>query len=160
MAQDVNTVVNDFLRDAQFRVAELSIVIDNAKRTKKKRRGGRTEQEQQWRAMLILWMDCLWDSRQPIHGSDYNFLFDWTDREIIEECEYLRYLTEMNEIPYLSFAGFSPEVRNKITETVAGNLPAGNEDDIITYDGNGDPITIPFPKVGGMVAETIAQYFN
>jgi hypothetical protein len=156
---DVNTVVNDFLRDAQYRVAELAIAINEGKKKHKRRRGKNTE-EKDWRTQLLLWMDILFDSRNPIYSTDYNFLFDWTDREIIAECEYLRALTGMNNIPFLTWAGYSPTVRVVVTQQVAGNLPAGNEDDIITYDGNGNPITIPFPKIGGMQSETISQYFS
>ena len=105
-------------------------------------------------------MDCLYESRHTIYGSAYNFLYDWTDNEIMGECEYLRALTGMNDIPYLTWAGYSPTVRTVITQLTTGNLPVGSEDEIITYDGNSTPITIPFPKVGGMQGETIAQYFS
>lgn len=158
MAQDVNTVVNDFLRDAQYRVAELSGVIDDKKRKSKRRRSN--EKEKDLRAQLLLWMDCLWDSRQTIHGDDYNFLHDWSDEEIIAECEYLRAISGMNEIPFLTWAGYSPSVRTVITQLLTGNLPVGILDDHIVYDGNGDPIATPFPKVGGMQGETIDVYFS
>jgi hypothetical protein len=156
---NLNTVVNDFLRDAQYRVAELSEIIDQGKR-KRKRGRGRTEQERDHRMQLLLWMDCLYDSRQTVYDVDYNFLYDWTDNEIIAECEYLRSITGMNEVPWMTWAGYSPSVRVVVTQTTTGNLPVGNEDDMITYDGNGNPISIPFPEIGGQQGETLAQIFN
>ena len=52
MAQSVDTVVNEFLRDAQYRVAELSRDIDTSKRSNKRRRNDNVK-ERDWRAQLL-----------------------------------------------------------------------------------------------------------
>jgi len=154
---DVNQVVNDFLRDAQYRVAELAILINKGKT--ESRRQNRYEQEQDWRSQLILWMDILYDSRHDFK-SGYNFLYNWTDREIIEECEYLRKITGMNEIAWLSWAGYTQMIREEVTGTSGSGLPVGTEDEHIIYDGNGNAYATPFPTTGGMQSETITQFFS
>ena len=153
---DVNTVVNDFLRDAQYRVAQLATLVNKGK-TESKRRN-RYEKEDSWRAQLILWMDLLFDSKHSFK-TGYNFLGDWTDREIIAECEYLRKITGMNEIAWLTFAGYSQTI-NQIITGVIGTLPVGTEDEHIVYDASGNPYATPFPVTGGMGSLTISQFFS
>ena len=153
---DINTIVNDFLRDAQYRIAEFTIEINE-----KKKEGYSYDEEQFMRAQLILFMDLLYDSRADIYEG-YNFLEDWTDLEIQRETEYLRKFTGMGEIPYLTFAGYSPEIRQEILGDGNGvTFPFGNVGDMLIYQTAGiAPVTIPFPEEGGMIGETIDEYFN
>jgi hypothetical protein len=152
----IDEIVSNFLRDAQYRVAEFTIAISD-----KKKEGYNYSDEDFMRAQLILWMDLLYNSRGSIYEG-YNFLESWTDREIQEECEYLRKFTGMGEIPYLTFAGYSPEIRQIITGGGDGiSFPSGNVGDILYYATQGTtPITTPFPQEGGMIGETIDEYFN
>lgn len=154
---NIDEIIANFLRDAQYRVAELAVVIND-----KKKEGYNYEEEEWLRAQLILWMDLLYDPRADIYEG-YNFLEDWTDREIQAECEYLRKLTGMGDIPWLTFAGYSPQIRQEILGDSSGgaSFPFGNVGDILIYEVAGNiPVPRPFPDVGGMVGETIAEYFN
>ncbi len=158
---DVNQIVNDFLRDSQFRVSELSIIIDASRDTAVK--SLEVKQAIEWRSELILWNDMLYESRHDIFDPDYNFLTPniWTDRDITAECEFLRQKTGMADVPYITFAGYSPEIRNTIIGEDGGTgLPTGNPGDYIEYNVSGIPQTVPFPSIGGMTTETIQQYFS
>ena len=158
MAQDINTIIADFLRDTQYRVAELSIEIDQARDQQLFDKGAFAI-----RAELILWMDLLYDARHNIREPDYNFLDSWEERDIIGECEYLRQKSSMSSIPYLTFAGYSPEIQNIIIGdpgSGGGTLPTGNPGDHIVYNAASVPITEPFPEIGGLQGETIDQFFN
>ena len=154
---DLNTTIAEFLRDAQYRIAEISGELVNMKKR-------RPEYEDLFylRAQLIMWMDCLYEGRDNVYGDPFNYLTSgvgWTDSEIIGECEYLRQISGMNDIAYLSFAGYSPSIANLITG-IGGDLPAGLENYYIRYDVNGNPVSEPFPNTGGMTTETIDQYFS
>lgn len=154
---DLNTTISDFLRDSQFRVAELSVEMA-AMKTKRPE----YYRLHDLRAQLILWMDLLYESRDNIHGDDFNYLDPevWSERAIISECEYLRKISGMATIGYITFAGYSPIIRNIITGVSGGNLPAGLENQYIVYDVNGNPVATNFPTIGGMQTETITQYFS
>lgn len=155
---DLNTTIADFLRDAQYRVAELTIEMNAMK---KKRDEYYSLHD--LRAQLIMWMDLLYESRDSIYGDDFNYLDPeiWPEWDIISECEYLRRISGMATIGYLTFAGYSPIVRNIITGgSGSGNLPVGAENQYIRYDANGDPVAEDFPSIGGMETETITQYFS
>lgn len=156
---DINTTIADFLRDAQYRVSELATIIDKAKRSSS---NGihKVQKEEDWRAMLLLWMDILYEVNDQLVDDKYNYLWDWTDTEIKAECEYLRALTQMAEVPLLPFAGFSADVLNIITGKETGNIPVGNENDYLRYDANGDLVAEPFPSTGGHTNETITQFFS
>ena len=156
---DIDEIVSNFLGDAQYRVAELGIEINTQKKE------GYNIEENTWlRAQLILWMDLLYESRSSIYEG-YNYLGSWSDRDIQAECEYLRKLTGMANIPYITFAGYSPEIRNEIIGDPEGGtgaeFPYGEPDDILVYAEAGTtPVATPFPIEGGMTDETIFEYFN
>jgi hypothetical protein len=152
---DLNQTVYNFLADAQYRVAELSIEMSEMKV-----RRSEYNEKHDLRAQLILWMDLLYESRDNLYGDAYNYLSDWTERQILAECEYLRQLSGMAAIGYITFAGYSPIIIANTNSGSGANLPAGNENDYIRYDVNGNPITEPFPNVAGMTTETIEQYFS
>ena len=155
---EIDIIVSRFLADAQYRIAELGTEINTQKKE------GYNIEENTWlRAQLILWMDLLYESRSSIYEG-YNYLGSWSDRDIQAECEYLRKLTGMANIPYITFAGYSPEIRNEIIggdPSIGVDLPYGVPDDILVYLTAGtNPVPQPFPKEGGMIGETIFEYFN
>jgi hypothetical protein len=156
----IDDQINDFLRDASFRVAELTIDIDAKKRSDKS-----FKVEAELRAELTTFMDLLFDTINNIKD-DYTFLkTDWPDREITLEMEYLRDRTGMSEIPYITFTNYSPNILVQITGGNGGSgsttLPAGALNQIITYDISGNAIAVDFPTAGGMfTSETIDQYFG
>ena len=150
--------INNFLRDASWRIAELSGEIDQLKRQDKTFR----EQAEQ-RAELSVFMDLLYDTINPILN-DYTFLkVDWTEREIIAEMEYLREHTQMAEIPYITFTGYSPTIivdGGTGPGNPGGTFPPGTVGQILTYNASGDLIAVDFPSDGGMLTnETIDEYF-
>ena len=155
---NINIIVERFLADAQYRIAELGTEINTQKKE------GYNFEENTWlRSQLILWMDLLYESRNSIYEG-YNYLGSWTDRDIQAECEYLRKLTGMANIPYITFAGYSPEIRNEIIGGGGGigiNFPYGVPDEILVYlEAGTSPVPQPFPSEGGMTGETIFEYFN
>jgi len=151
---DLNTTVDNFLRDAQYRVATLSIEMYGMKRRRKQ-----YDALHDLRAQIILWMDMLYESRDNIYGNDYNYLGGWTDRQIIEECEYLRKIGGMSTIGYITFAGYSPVVRSVVTG-VPNAIPAGTENQYLRFNSAGDLVAEDFPDIGGMISETISEYFS
>ncbi len=151
---DLNTTIADFLRDAQYRVATLSIEMYGMKRRRKE-----YDRLHDLRAQIILWMDLLYESRDSIYGDDFNYLGGWTDRQIIEECQYLRKIGGMSNIAYITFAGYSPIVRSVITG-VANVIPSGLENQYLRFDAGGNLVAEAFPVTGGMTTESISEYFS
>ncbi len=151
---DLNTTIADFLRDAQYRVATLSIQMIGMKKRRKE-----YDRLHDLRAQIILWMDLLYESRDSVYGDDFNYLGGWTDRQIIEECEYLRKIGGMSTIAYITFAGYSPIVRSIITGVV-GAIPPGTENQYLRFNSGGNLVAEAFPIIGGMTTETISEYFS
>lgn len=115
---DVNKKVNEFLRDAQYRIAELSVDIDTS------RQNDNSEYEigeaYDKRSQLLIFMDVLYESFSPIHDG-YNYLASWTDKGIVSEIEYLRNVTGMNPMPYLDFAANNVSFADDSTSGGTGN---------------------------------------
>ena len=155
---DINEVVDRFLADAQYRIAELSIEMNQLKDDRQP-----YERQAKIRANLILWMDLLYESRDCIYEG-YNYLGEWTDEEIQAECEYLRNISGMAEIPAFSFAGYSSTIKaNIVGATPDAQFPFGTAGNILVYENDGSiPVTKPFPEEGGMIEEIndINLYFN
>lgn len=154
---DIDQIVSDFLRDAQFRITQIGTELDGLKDFEEPRY---IELESQ-RLQLYLYMDILYVGQWSILDG-YNHL-DWDDYDINLECEYLRNVTEMINSPYASFVGTYPEIVACITgqQPSGGGLPAGNPGDFIYYNANGNPVTEQFPLTVGMIdSDTVNSFFS
>ncbi len=160
----INEHISDFLRDAQYRLAEITNelklnVIDEDSFEYKQLNSHRKE--------LWLFMRVIFYGSIPIYQSEKSgFLNDWTDSEILEEIEYLRDKVGISEIPWVSYTGYQPLLINSIrgegiTEEVDPTIVKGTEGQIPEYGENGQTL-IPKNKptsIGWTVAD-ISEYFN
>ena len=117
---DLDDIVLAFLRDAQFRVAELSVLIDKGRRNL-----NNIKDPERLRAELLQFIPIVYETVQNIADDEYNHLSGWTDREIISEIEYLRNFTGMNEFPSLQFTPYVTEIL-----TQDGGLGGGAVDSV------------------------------
>lgn len=145
--------VQAFIVDAQYRVAELSIEIDE-----KRRANDNWKKQYLLRLELSIWLSILYESFMDIKDG-YNFLGNWTEAEIKTECEYLRARTGITSIPWINFASYAPEI--VINQPInGGGMPAGSYLDLITWDIS-DTMTLEQPpNEGGMGNLTIDEYFS
>jgi hypothetical protein len=165
----IATYIDNFLRDAQYRVgqltAEIDTIEDNGSYQYREKRRQRLE--------LTTFMDVLYEGKWYI-TSGYNHIQyggggtdenTWTEREIIQEIEHLRYYTEMNEVPFINFTAHYPQIVNFITGaggsgSVTG-VPAGLYGMSIFYNASAQAYADYIDPYGGMyTAESISSYFN
>jgi hypothetical protein len=158
--------VSDYLRDAQYRIAQLTGEIDSLKDEGEENPNFVLLKEK--RMALIRFMRLVYDPFHSFQDAGYNFLkasTEWSDREIINEIEYLRDYTDMALIPYAVFTGFYPTIVNNILGDNFGgggvaNLPEGEYLNVLRYNINGELEAIPFPQYTGMGNLTINDYFS
>jgi hypothetical protein len=158
--------ISDYLRDAQYRIAQLGIEIDN------KRDEGEEDPLfallREKRKALIDFMEIVYDPYHLYQDGGYNFLAAptaWTDREIAAEVEYLRDFADMTRIPYGVFTGYYPTIVNNILGDGFGAnnsavFPEGDYLDILRYNASGQLEAIPFPQYTGMGNLSINDYFT
>ena len=153
---DIDQIISDFLRDAQFRITEIGTELDNLADFQDPRY---IELEEQ-RLQLYLYMDILYVGQWSILDG-FNHL-DWDDYEINLECEYLRNETKMINSPYASFVGSYPEIVACISgETGGEGLPSGSPGDFIYYNSNSNPVVEQFPLTVGMAdTDTVTTFFS
>ena len=160
---DINIEVNNYLRDAQWRTAELTGEMDAIKDD------GNIgfQRRDSIRLQLSTFMDLLYVTDYSIYGG-YNFIYGgdepWTDKEIQAEIDYLRSIGEMSEVPFLSFAEYQQDVVLNVVESgipASGvDFPNGNQGDFLYYANTGNsPIATPFSTIAGHTTETIDIYF-
>lgn len=152
----IDQYVSDFIKDAQFRIAEIGVRLEDLK----------DKQEPEYlelegfRLELYQFMDILYVGEWSIRDDGYNHL-DWTDYEIRQEAEYLRNATGMITSPYTTFVSYFPSIGQIPGAEEAGGLPAGDPDSFILYDVNGNPVTVDFPTaVGAIASDTVENYFS
>jgi len=152
----IDQIISDFLRDAQYRMVEIANELDELDDFS----DPRYEELEQQRLELYLFMDCLYVGMWSIYDG-YNHL-DWDDYDIQAEIEYLRNRCEMINSPYMTFVGTYPEILACITGDTSGSgLPSGNYGDMIYYNSNGNPITVPLPVIVGMLdSDTPSTFFS
>lgn len=166
MSLNIAQYVSDFLRDAQYRVAQLTQEIDS------KRDEGENDPVfmslKDSRQSLINFMEIVYDPFTYFEDNGYNFLsaeVAWSDREIVAEIEYLRSTTGMTRIPYGAFSGYYPSILNNIlgdggpSSTPTG-LPDGDYLEMLRYNASGQLESVPFPVYIGMVTLDINDYFS
>lgn len=158
MAIQIAQDVADFLRDAQFRIAEIGTSLDGMGDFESPEYKELEEQ----RLELYQFMDCLYVGQWSIYESDgFNHL-DWDDYDINQEMEYLRNRTGMITSPFTAFVGNYPEIVGNIDgqDASGGALPTGIEGQYVGYDVNGVPIAIGFPILAGANdIDTALTYF-
>jgi hypothetical protein len=171
----VNETVNDFLRDAQYRVAELTIEMDELDDA-----GNYLYVEKEvLRHELLSWMDTIYWGRHnlvdgsteqtPPDSSPYNFTasgVSWTDNEIIQECHLLRNKANMNPVPFINWNNYNPELVSYGGSPTTGNestgaaFPIGTLGQYLTYNISGQVVAQSWPiYAGALESEDIFDYF-
>lgn len=170
---DVNTVVSEFLRDAQYRIGKLSVEINELD----KEGSYNVDEKRRQRLELAVFMSILYEGKWFIADDEYNHIQTadaageedaWTDGEIISEIERLRYYTNMNEIPFINFTAHYPQISSFIgtsgSQGSAGNnltFPIGLSGQVIFYNSSGAPYAETLDQYGGMYdTESIDTYFT
>ena len=151
----IDTYIADFIRDAQYRIAEIATEMDAISDEE----SPRYKEIKEWRLELYQFMDILYVGNWSI-TEGYNHL-DWSDFDIQREAEYLRNRTGMITSPFTTFVGMYPTIVEEIDGGNSAGLPAGDPLNIIQYNQNGDPVTVPMPNFAGMqTGDTPSTYFS
>lgn len=160
----MNDIIAAFLRDGQYRIAELSIELNVLRDDGSQEHNSLIEK----RELIATLMDMLYEGCWLI-TSGYNHVqvgtgLTWSERELQAEIEYVRYETNMNEMPGINFTPHYPQIVQIITgggTGSGGSLPSGNFGQFLMYDINGQLIPIDISPYGGWsVTDSITQYFN
>lgn len=165
---DINQEIYNYLRDAQWKTAELTVEMDEIK---DEGNIGFQRRDAQ-RLQLSIFMDVLYVTDYSFYDG-YNFIYagdePWTDKEIQAEIDYLRSIGELSEVPFLTFADFQQttilnapgEGGDPSTPSEPSIFPYGNQNDFLFYANSGNtPIATPFPNSAGHINnETIDNYF-
>jgi hypothetical protein len=163
----VDDYIANYLRDAQYKIALLSVDMNKLEDQ------GSYSYNKLFKARLELatFMRVLYEGKWLVSGG-YNHLqigetstdVIWTERQVIEEIEYLRYTHGMNEVPYITFTAHYPKIASSINgggSGSGGSLPAGQYGQLIGYDGGGNPEAQSIDSWGGhQDNETINTYFS
>ena len=156
--------IANYLRDAQGRIAEISVEMSELEDQ------GSYQYRKLYRSRLALstFMDLLYEGKWLIKDG-YNHMqigetLTWTEREVIEEIEHLRYYNKMNELPYITFTAHYPKIASVISGGGSGSgssLPAGNYGQLMGFDGSRRPEAQTIsPWAGHLDGETITAYFS
>lgn len=160
----VDDHVANFLRDAQFRIAEISVEINGLE----DKGSYQYTKLNESRLQLSLFMSMLYEGKWLITGS-YNHVQigegqTWTEYELISEIQYLRHYNKMNVVPYITFTPHYPKIAGLINGGGSGSvssLPAGNFGQLMGFNGNGDPEAQDIDEwAGHRTGETITAYFS
>lgn len=156
--------IADYLRDAQYRIAELSVEMNELEDQ------GSYQYRKLYRSRLELstFMDLLYEGKWLVQDG-YNHLqvgedMTWKEREVIEEIEHLRYYNKMNEMPLITFTAHYPKIASIISGGGSGSgdsLPAGNPGQFMGFDNTGAPEAQTISAWGGHIdGESITAYFS
>jgi hypothetical protein len=165
----LNDHIANFLRDAQYKIAEISVKMNEIED-----QGSYQYRElHKSRRDLTRFMNSLYEGKWLIQ-SGYNHMQigepgegkTWTEREVIEEIQHLRYYNKMNEVPYITFTARYPKIVSIINgggpgSGNVGNLPSGVFGQLMGFNGAGQPEPQTISPWGGHIdGESITAYFS
>jgi len=156
---NVNQVISNFLRDAQYRIGEISRIISASDQDLNDPDNLRLAAS---RDDLYRFMISLYNARYSFIDSAYRFL-DWTDEEILREIDYQRYWGGVNEIPYMTFVAYYPWIVNNVIGNggVSIGVPNGGLGQYLVYTDLNVIGAQDFPKRCGVnLGENIDDYFS
>lgn len=161
----IDETINNFLRDAQYRIAQYSIRMNEIKDDS----SYQYKECFQQRLRLIIFMSILFEGKWYIQDG-YNHIQygdteeTWTENQITLEIEYLRYYTNMNEVPYITFTAHYPQIASYLGTGQVGSgtdIPSGNNKDILFFNEVGQLYADSIdPWAGVFTNETITGYFE
>jgi len=158
--------IANFLRDAQYKIAEISVKMNEIED-----QGSYQYRElHKSRRDLTRFMNSLYEGKWLIQ-SGYTHMqigedLTWTEREVIEEIEHLRYYNHMNEMPYITFTARYPKIVSIINgggtgSGTSGDLPSGIFGQLMGFNGAGQPEAQTISPWGGHIdGESITAYFS
>lgn len=160
--------IDAFLRDAQYRVGQLSADIDALEDD------GSYQYTSLFRQRLELttFMDIVYEGKWYIDGGFNHIQYTtgmgedklWNEKEVIQEIERLRYNTGMNEVPFITFTGHYPQIENPTGSGGSGSVvgwPAGLYGMSIFYNISNQPYADYIDPYGGLLTgESINTYFS
>ena len=117
---DINKEISDFLRDAQYKLAQLTFQMDGNEDD-----GDVYYQElKEARWELDYFYSILLETSQQMEGG-YNWLTtaEWTEKDILNEIHYLRSKHQMNGMPVLDYQHTTHQIISFINDGGGGSLP-------------------------------------
>lgn len=169
----IHDKILDFLRDAQFRIGELTEEIDELYNI------GEIESpkdKHRLRLELLTFMEILYEINWKLDGTSYNhvlthpspavYVAPWTEQMILGEIEYLRIRCGMSEQPLMTFVPFYTEIVNNIiteqTSTIGGGITVqGVHKQILMFNLSNELVAVDLDSYAGMKPnETINDYFS
>ena len=154
---DLDTTVLEFLRDASWRIAELTLEMDNME----SKDIPQYKEKDRIRLELYLFMDVIYFGRNEIKDG-YNYaLQTFTEAELFAEMEYLRGMSGMNITPTFNFVPYYSQILNKIVEGGVESIPSGVYNDILIFNNNNELVLQQWPNIAGHYdGESAAAYFS
>jgi len=170
---DLNTVVSQFLRDAQYRIGTLSVEISELDTEG----SYNVDEKRRQRLELTVFMAILYEGKWYIADDAYNHIqmsetageeTTWTEYEITSEIQRLRYYTNMDEMPFINFTAHYPQIASFLgtggsSGSASGNnlsFPIGLSGQVVFYNFTGNPYAETIDEYGGMYdTESINTYF-
>ena len=157
---DINKEISDFLRDAQYKLALITIEMDE-----KDDDGDVYYQqlkEQRWE--LDYFYSILYETTQAMIGT-YNWLTaaGWTEKDIMNEIHYLRNKYQLNGLPVLNYASSVTQIVNYVSNgQVQGAVvpPPVGAGDILVGSASGWLVGSLSDYAGMIDTESLVTYFT
>lgn len=166
MSTELIQKIEDFLRDGQYRIGQLSVMIDQSRENS----AYDFHELSYKRELIIMLMDVLYEGKWYIRDGfnhikivpDSGTKTGWTEKELSAEIEYVRYVTNMQEIPFLSFTLYYPMIINGSGGSGSTNLSvSGMPGMVLFFNASGNLYADYIDEYGGMYSwESINSYFS
>lgn len=156
--------IANFLRDGQYRIAELSVEMNELE----DQGSYQYVKLARSRKDIANFMAILYEGKWLVQSA-YNHMqigadLTWTEREVIEEIEHLRYYNKMNEMPYINFTAHYPKIASIISGGGTGSgdsLPVGSYGQLMGFNPSGIAEAQTIDEYGGHIdGESITSYFS
>lgn len=152
----LNEEISDFIRDAQWKLIEMSIYQDQDNDFSYGEAQIKRSLRDRWELYIFMWL--LYNNRYN-YSEDHASLLDWTEEQISAEIQYLRNRFNMNPVPVMFNSARKTVLR--FIEQNSGNLPEGIPGYILGWNQNNEPVPVPVKSIVGAITDVSPeQYFS
>ena len=154
--------IAEFLRDAQYRLAEMSYELSS----KSNRKIKNYDEKLLLLKRLTIFIHLLYVEDYPIYDTSFNFL-NWSKNQIIKEIEFFRAKLNINVVAFAEFVNYKTivqlqnQILNITNEAIAANdINAGSIGQNAIYVDEKTIGPQSFDTIAGYDGTSISQYFN
>mgnify|MGYP000625072375 CR=1 FL=1 len=160
---EISEHIDNFITPARHKVGEYTIELDKLK-DQGSYHDDLIKEILDKRLELYMFLDVIAPNIQISDGINFLDFTSWSEKELFEEIQYLRWRNDLDTFPVIHTNARKPIVKDGGISTsstdTSPTIPDGLFNQILIFNSLGSLQSFYFEQYGGMLSDDIGTYFN